>query len=94
MVPELRERYIQGRNAELKSLLEASAASHTAKFWSIHEKITKEAEILQRCLDGHRRSRIMEFIHEMLETGLMEIGDLSVFSSELQARVKSFFDDR
>ena len=36
----------------------------------------------------------MEFIHEMLETGLMEIGDLSVFSSELQARVKSFFDDR
>jgi len=94
IVPEVRERYIQKRNAEIKALLEDSDLSHTETFWNVHEKVTKEADILQSCLDGHRRSRITAFIFEMLDAGLMDLGDLPVFSSELQDRAKFWYEGR
>ncbi|MFZ4776665.1 MAG: hypothetical protein ACOYM3_14940 [Terrimicrobiaceae bacterium] len=93
LVPVLRERYLKKINAELKGLLDAPGLSATERFWNAHQKVTEEASILKQCLDGHRRSRMISFIHEMLACGLMDIGDLTVFSEELQEKAKSWHEE-
>lgn len=93
LVPVLRERYLQKRIAELKGLLDAPGITATERFWNAHQKVTEEASILKQCLDGHCRSRMTSFIHEMLVCGLMDIGDLAVFSEELQEKAKSWYEE-
>ena len=94
MVPELRERYLKKTNEELKNLLLTPDQTPTERFWSTHEKITKEAKILHRCLDGHSRSRMASFIYTMLDCGLMDLDDLSQFSDELRESAKSVVSRR
>ena len=84
MVPELRERYLEKTNEELKNLLLTPGQTPTERFWNTYEKITKEAKILQHCLDGHSRSRMVSFIYTMLDCGLMDLDDLSQFGDELR----------
>jgi hypothetical protein len=93
IVPELRERYIQKRNAEIAAILQAPDQTETERFWNVHEKITKEAEILESCLDGHRRSRMVAFIYEMLAVGLMDREDLAIFSPEIRERATAWYDE-
>jgi len=93
MVPELRERYLKKTNEELKNLLLTPDQTPTERFWNTHEKITKEAKILHRCLDGHSRSRMASFIYMMLDCGLMDLDDLSQFSDELRESAKRWFQE-
>jgi hypothetical protein len=91
MVPELRERYLEKTNEELKNLLLTPDQTPTERFWNTYEKITKEAKILHHCLDGHSRSRMVSFIYMMLDCGLMDLDDLSQFSDELRESARSWF---
>ena len=91
MVPELRERYLKKTNKELRNLLLTPDQTSTERFWNTHEKITKEAKILHRCLGGHSRSRMASFIYIMLDCGLMDLDDLSQFSDELRESAKNGF---
>jgi hypothetical protein len=88
IVPELRERYLEKTNEELKKLLLTPDQTPTQRFWNTHERIRKEAKILQQCLDGHSRSRMTSFIYTMLDHGLMDLDDLSGFSDELRESAK------
>jgi hypothetical protein len=92
MVPGLRERYLRQKNVEITGILQTPGICDTERFWNAHEKITKEAKILERCLDDHSRSRMMFFIDDMLAAGMMTEEDLSVFSEELQAQARRWLD--
>lgn len=61
----------------------------TEQFWNTHQRIHKEAKILQRCLDGHSRSSMMEYMALMLRYGLLTPSDLDGFSEPLQQALKT-----
>jgi len=94
MVPELRERYLRGKNQELAALLAATGKTETERFWDTEECVRREGKILCDCLDDLRRSRLFETLLSMRHHGMLRDEDLAQFSSELQKRVREFDDVR
>ena len=90
MVDDLRENYLKKRNAQLVEELTNPEKTPTEQFWDTFEKMKKEKQILQDCLDGHSRSKM--FLHMMLMYRYEMISEKEIkeFSIELQDRVKSF----
>ena len=93
IVPELRERYLRQRNAELIANLQDESLTPTDRFWNVEERVRKEAKILRDCLDGHSRSQMVMFMIAMRRYGMLSDEDLKQFSAELQTQIESFFDN-
>jgi len=87
MVPELRERYLRKRNAELMAMLQDESLTQTEKFWSTNERMEEIGKILQTCLDGHSRSKMMMFLMIMYRYRMIEDQDLEGFSDEVRTRI-------
>jgi hypothetical protein len=94
MVPVLRERYLAVRNAEITALLINPAKNETERFWSAMAEMEKQAKVLRRCLDGHARSKMWEFMLAMIHAGMLTKADLAQFSDELQQELAYAFDGR
>jgi hypothetical protein len=90
IVPELRERYLRRRNAELLAILQDESLTPTEQFWTVQERARKEAKILRECLDGHSRSKMLMFMIVMRRHKMLTDEDLKQFSSELQAEIEDF----
>jgi len=86
--PIWRERFLAARNAELAKQLVDAARTPTECFWDVEEQIRKNARTLRDCLDGHSRSRMIEYLLRMLAQNMITADDLGGFSPELQERLK------
>ena len=84
IVPELRERYLRQRNPELIKILEDDDLTPTEAFWTVEERIEKEAKILRKCLDGHSRSKMVRFMRTMYAHQMLTKEDLEPFSEEVR----------
>jgi hypothetical protein len=84
MIPMLRERYLTEKNARIAHILTAPNKTETERFWDTFRVMEKEAKTLQRCLDGHSRSKLWLFMVSMLQAGMLKKEDLAQFSEELQ----------
>jgi hypothetical protein len=94
MVPKLRERYLAEKNSRIVALLTNPKKAETERFWDALEMMEKEAKILQRCLDGHSRSKMWLFMMNMISVGILKKEDMAVFSEELQKEVSRAFEGR
>lgn len=92
MVPVLRERYLAARNAEITALLTNPAQDETERFWTAMAEMEKQAKVLRRCLDGHSRSNMWEFMLAMIHAGMLTRDDLAQFSDELQRELAYALD--
>lgn len=90
IIPELRERYLAERNARFVAMLTDPSKTDTARFWDALEAMKKEAKVLQQCLDGHSRSKMLTHMMLMARAGMLRAADLAQFSEELQKRVSEF----
>jgi hypothetical protein len=87
MVPKLRERYLVEQNARMVALLTDPKKNETERFWDAMEVMEKEAKILQKCLDGHSRSKMWLFMLTMIHVGMLKKEDVAVFSEELRKEI-------
>lgn len=87
LVPELRERYLRDRNAELICILEDEALTPTEKFWTASERMDGIGGILRSCLDDHRRSNMMHSLRLMYCHGMISDEDLNGFSEGVRERI-------
>jgi hypothetical protein len=94
MAPKLRERYLAERNARIVALLTNPKKNETERFWEALEVMEKEAKILQKCLDGHSRSKMWMFMMTMISVGMLKQEDMAGFSEELRKEVSAVFDHR
>ena len=62
MAPKLRGRYLAEKNARIVALLTNPKKNETERFWDALEVMEREANILQKCLDGHSRSKMWFFM--------------------------------
>lgn len=85
--PLLRERYLDQRKVELISTLHVTGSNSTEKFWNLEERVRQEASILRECLDGHSRSRMLEFMLTMYRCKILIDSDLCDFSEEMKERI-------
>ncbi len=93
MVPMLRERYLAERNPRLAAMLADPKKNDTQRFWDTMKEMEKEARVLQRCLDGHSRSKMWLFIIAMTRAGMLTRDDMATFSEELQKEVAYAFEE-
>lgn len=87
MVPELRERYLRDRNAELIAILQGESLTPTEKFWTANERMKEFGGILRTCLDDHRRSKMMDSLMLMYRYQMIKDADLEKFIEEVRERV-------
>lgn len=88
IVPELRERYLRGRNAELAALLGDDSLSPTEQFWNVEKRARDIARILRECLDGHSRSKMVSFMKLMHKHDMLTAADLERFSLDLREMIR------
>ena len=93
MIPRLRERYLADRNARMVRLLTYPNKTETKRFWDAMEEMEKEAKTLRRCLDGHSRSKMFQFMISMIHAGMLTPNDLADFSLDLQGRLARVLPD-
>ncbi|MCB1090172.1 MAG: hypothetical protein KDL87_01480 [Verrucomicrobiae bacterium] len=84
-VPEWRERYLERKNRELAAVFTDKNRTPTDQFWEVEERVNKEAKTLRRCLDGHRRSGMVDSMASMMRCGMLTDADLVDFSEDLRA---------
>jgi hypothetical protein len=87
LVPTWRERYIARKNLAVRSKINDSSKTETERFWDVYEFTEKEGKVLRTCLDGHSRSKMLEFLWVMLGYKMITKEDLNDFSPELQKSV-------
>ena len=90
IVPELRERYLRERNAELSAILRDESSTPTHRFWTASERIEEIEKILKSCLDGHSRSTMMVYLMMMYRHQMLTEADLNGFSEEVRGRLAGF----
>lgn len=90
MVPELRERYLKEKNAEIVAILEAEEKSQTERFRDARDKIERERKILEACLDPHSRSKMQIHLLLMYRYGMLKDADLDNFSGELREQFRKY----
>ncbi len=88
-----REQYLKEKNKEIADILQRPGDSPTERFWSTKEIIDKEAQLLQKCLDGVSRSNMVLRILMMYRHNIIPEEDLMKFSDELQQKVRSMGDE-
>lgn len=93
MVPVLRERYLEERNARIATLLTDPKKNHTERFWDAMDKMEQEARVLRQCLDGHSRSKMWIYMLTMIRAGMLKPEDLAEFSEELQKKFTYAFSE-
>lgn len=93
MVPRLRERYLADRNARIAAMLTDAKKNETERFWDAMEQMEREAKVLQKCLDGHSRSKMWLYMLTMIRAGMLIKEDVGVFSAELQKEIACAFDE-
>jgi len=89
VVPELRERYLAEKNKEIVSIFTDEGRTPTQQFWDARERIEKERKILESCLDGHSRSRMIGYMYLMYRHGLLIDSDLENYSEDLRNDINS-----
>lgn len=90
LIPVVRDRYLEMRNAELVRLLTNAQKGPTERFWDAAEAVEKESKVLRRCLDDISRARMCAILVEMRRGGMLRDEDLAEFSVELRERVLGF----
>ena len=90
IVPDLREKYLAKKNSKLLKLLTNTNSTPTEQFWNTYEVMQKERKILERCLDGHSRSRMFDKMLSMRQTGMLPDEDLEPFSEKLKSDLTAF----
>jgi hypothetical protein len=93
MVPKLRERYLADRNARFMALLTNPKKTETEHFWEAMEEMEREAKVLRRCLDGHSRSSMQQYMEFMIYAGMLNKEDMGNFSEELQKQISFAFEE-
>jgi len=91
LVPDLLERYLEKRNAELIDLLQDDSRTPTERFQAVEERTREEAKILSQCLDGHSRSNMVMAMVAMRGHGMLADDDLEGFSEELREQIRTLF---
>lgn len=92
MAPKLRERYLAERNVQITAILADPERNDTERFWDAKRVMDREAKVLHRCLDGHSRSTMWQYMLMMINVGMLTKKDLEVFSEELQQELAYAFD--
>jgi hypothetical protein len=92
MVPLLRERYLAAHNQRFAALLTQRKKTETERFWQTLDKMKAEAGVLERCLNGHSRSKMEMFMAEMIACGLLTKAEITEFSPELQRHLEFAFE--
>lgn len=87
LVPELRERFLRGRNEELGGILRDDSRTPTERFREVEAKTKEIARILRDCLDGFSRSKMVLSMIVMRGHGMLKDEDLAGFSEEVRERV-------
>ena len=88
IVPELRERYLRERNSEMSAILQDESLTPTDQFWTASDRIEEIRKILRSCLDGHSRSKMMNFLAIMYRHQMLTESDLEGFSEEILERLE------
>jgi hypothetical protein len=88
IVPGLRERYLRERNSELSAILQDESLTPTNQFWTASDRIEEIRKILRSCLDGHSRSKMMNFLAIMYRHQMLTESDLNAFSEEILERLE------
>ena len=88
VVSELRERYLAEKNKEIVAIFTDEGRTPTRRFWDARELIEKERKILESCLDGHSRSRMIGYMYLMYRHGMLRDSDLENFSDNLRNDIK------
>jgi hypothetical protein len=83
-----RERYLQRKNIEIRSILENKDLNETKKFWGIVEVQKKESKKLRDCLDHISRSNMTLQMALMKKYEMIDQNDIQEFSDELQIFLK------
>jgi hypothetical protein len=94
MAPILRERYLAERNTLFAAMLTAPKKTETERFWDTIEAMNKTAKALRRCLDGHSRSTMQQFMVCMIGDDMLRKSDLEGFSDDFKAVFLEIFADR
>ncbi len=94
MVPQLRERYLAERNAQLSRMLTDPNKTETDRFWATREEMEKEARVLRHCLDGYSRSSMWLYMLSMIRAGMLTKEDMAHFSPELQQKLAHAFSEK
>jgi hypothetical protein len=87
LIPEVRDRYLKGKNEQIVRLLTSTTTTETEKFWKATECMEKERKILDDCLGDMRRSTMNMIILMMYRNGLIIKSDLDNFSENLKQYV-------
>ncbi len=85
---DLREKYLEKKNIELRKYLSDPDKSATEQFWDTFESMKNEEAILNQCLVGYSRSKMFFHILAMYQCGMMTDEDLRQFSDEVQDYVR------
>lgn len=85
-IPEWRDRYFKKVNSELVELLQRDEHTPTENFRDAYEEMKNRAKILDDCLGHYSRSKMAMSVFLMYRRGLLEEGDLDIFSDELRDR--------
>lgn len=93
IVPDLRERYLEEKNANFVKSLTSFKKTPTERFWDTLEMMEKEERILVECLDGHSRSKQFFYMALMCRYGMLKKEDLEGFSEELRQDMERYFDE-
>lgn len=88
LVPELRERYLCGRNAELLAVLRDDSLSPTEQFWELEERTREIAGVLRDCLEDHSRSKMVSCMMLMHRHEMLTDADLVGFSQDVRERIR------
>lgn len=90
MVEEIREAYLERKNAELRQMLADDKDSATGSFWRAHEYSQEVSKVLQYCLDDQRRSNMLSKMGAMKANGLLSDDQMAEFSEKTQSIIKLF----
>ncbi len=91
---EWRDRYLERKNKEIVAVLQDENKTPTERFWEAKEIMDKEAQILEYCLNGHSRAKMLRYLLRMYCYGLINRTDLEEFSPELRERVLAAAEER
>ena len=86
-VPEWRERYLIKCHLEIANSFKSQDKTPTEIFWHTKEKFDAIAKVLERCLDGHSRSKMEMYLLTMHGHQMIFDSDLKDFSEELRQKL-------
>jgi hypothetical protein len=91
LLPQVREKYLEKKNRELRYELTEPDKSPTEKFWKTTDKMEETKKILYDCFDeGYSRLKMFSSLVSMYTYKIIGDEEIKTFSETLQEQFKSF----